>query len=84
MIAALGGVEAIVFSAGIGEHSPEVRAGACAAFGFLGLRLDEGKNASAADDGDIAAEDSAVRVLVIRAEEDWEIACECRRVLGGA
>lgn len=81
MIAALGGVDAIVFSAGIGEHSPEVRAAACEVFEFLGLRLNAEKNAEVETDGDIAAAKSSVRVLVIRAEEDWEIAGECWRVL---
>lgn len=82
MTASLGGLDAIVFSAGIGEHSPEVRAAACEPFACLGLRLDPAKNAGSPVDTDIAAADSGVRALVIRAEEDWEIACECQRLLG--
>jgi acetate kinase len=81
MIASLGGIDALVFTAGIGEHSPEVRAGACEPFAFLGLRVDAAKNAGSPVDSDIAAGDSAVRVLVIRAQEDWAIACECWRLL---
>ncbi len=79
MIAVLGGVDAIVFSAGVGENSPEVRAAACDNFAFLGLKLDPGKNMQPLldNDKDISAPDAAVRVLVIRAQEDWMIAREC-------
>jgi acetate kinase len=81
MIAVLGGVDALVFTAGVGENSPDVRAAVCDNFAFLGLRLDQGKNAQAPMDGhldiDISARDATVRVLVIRAQEDWMIAREC-------
>ena len=80
MIAVLGGIDALVFTAGIGENSPEVRAAACANFGFLGLKLDSAKNAPSAVDKVISLPDSAVRVLVVRAQEDWAIARECRRL----
>ena len=81
MIAVLGGIDALVFSAGIGEHSPEVRAAACANFAFLGLKLDAAKNAQSPADQEISLSDSAVRVLIIRAQEDWAIAQECSRLL---
>ena len=81
MLASLGGLDALVFTAGIGENSPEVRACACEPFSFLGLRLDAAKNAGATGDVEIAAADSTVRVLVIRAQEDWAIARECWRLL---
>jgi acetate kinase len=77
MIAVLGGMEALVFTAGIGENSPEVRAAACANFGFLGLKLDAAKNAQSSADQDISSSDSAVRVLIVRAQEDWAIARDC-------
>jgi len=77
MIAALGGIDALVFTAGIGENSPEVRAAACANFGFLGVNLDAAKNAQSSADQDISLPDSAVRVLVVRAQEDWAIARDC-------
>jgi acetate kinase len=77
MIAALNGVDAIVFTAGIGENSPEVRAAVCGRFTFLSLVLDSAKNADAHSDQDIAAPESKVRVLVVRAQEDWAIAREC-------
>jgi acetate kinase len=77
MAAVLGGMDAVVFTAGIGENSPQVRTAACRLLEFLGIKLDEEKNADPALDADIAAADSRVRVLVIRAEEDWAIAAEC-------
>jgi acetate kinase len=82
MVAVLGGIDALVFTAGVGENSAEVRAAACAPLGFLGLKLDDAANARRGPDGDIAALDSAVRVLIIRAQEDWAIAKECWRLCG--
>lgn len=81
MIAVLGGVDALVFSAGIGENSPEVRAAACATLGFAGVNLDSSKNAQTSRDQDISLAGSPVRVLVIRAQEDWAIAKECWRMV---
>ncbi len=77
MAAVLGGIDALVFTAGVGENSPEVRAEACKGLEFLGLKLDSKKNARPSLDQDISTTDSSVRVLVIRAEEDWAIAKEC-------
>lgn len=80
MAAVLGGVGALVFSAGIGENSPDVRGAACETLGFLGVALDAAKNATAALDADVSAARSRVQVLVIRAQEDWAIARECWRL----
>jgi acetate kinase len=80
MIAVLGGIDALVFTAGIGENSPEVRAAACESFGFLGAKLDPAKNAQSPPDQEISRFDSAVRILIVRAQEDWAIARECRRL----
>jgi acetate kinase len=77
MIASLGGIDALVFTAGIGENSPEVRAATCQKFLFLGLELDPSKNDSPQADKDIASRSSTVRVLLIRAQEDWAIAHAC-------
>jgi acetate kinase len=77
MVAVLGGVDVLIFTAGVGENSVEVREAACKQLGFLGLTLDEAANAQRSPDGDIATPDSAVRVLIIRAQEDWAIAREC-------
>jgi len=81
MIATLGGIDALVFTAGIGENSPEVRAAACANFEFLGLKLDPTKNSQSPADQEISPSDSGVRVLIVRAQEDWAIARDCWRLM---
>jgi acetate kinase len=81
MIAVLGGVDALVFTAGIGENSPEVRTAACANFEFLGLKLDTARNSHSAVDREISMSDSVVRVFIVRAQEDWVIARECWRLM---
>jgi acetate kinase len=80
MAASLGGVDALTFTAGIGENSPEVRKAACANLGFLGVELDDAKNSSLKPDAEISSPMSKIRVLVIRAQEDWAIARECARL----
>jgi acetate kinase len=80
MLASLGGLDALVFTAGIGENSAAIRASVCAAFEFLGLSLDLTKNNAKPMDRDIAHPNSKVRVLVIHTQEDWAIAQECRKI----
>jgi acetate kinase len=80
MLAVLGGVDALVFTGGVGENSPQLRAALSKQLAFLGLQLDTEKNAAPHADQDIAAPDSAVRVLVVRAGEEWEIARACYRL----
>lgn len=78
MLASLAGLDALIFTAGVGENDASVRAAACEAFAFMGLKLDVEKNRTrSTHDRDIAAADSTVRVLVIHTEEDWTIAQEC-------
>lgn len=86
MAAVLGGLDALVFTAGVGENSSEVRAGACEKLGFLGVRINQNKNSltSSEQDRDIASTESPVRVLIIRAQEDWAIARACLRLAGAA
>jgi len=81
MIAVLGGIDALVFTAGIGENSPEVRAAACGNFSFLGLKLDPAKNGQSPADQEISLSESTVRVLIVRAQEDWAIARDCWRLI---
>src|SRR5262249_23287499 len=76
MVAVLGGVDALIFSAGIGENSPEVRSAASMQLGFLGFTLDPAANVKASADADIATADSRVRILVIRAQEGWAVSRE--------
>lgn len=80
MAASLGGLDVIVFTAGIGENAAAVRLATCAKLGFLGIQLDEEKNSSVKPDSEISNPPSKARVLVIRAQEDWSIACECVRL----
>jgi acetate kinase len=77
MLAALGGLDALVFAGGIGENSAEVRAAVVESFAFLGLKLDGQKNAQSPADQDISAAGSAVPVIIVRTQEDWAIAQEC-------
>ena len=81
MAASMGGLDALVFTAGVGENSSGLRMAACANLRFLGVTLDEMRNAHVEPDQDIAASGSSVRVLVIRTQEDWAIARECWRVM---
>lgn len=77
MAAVLGGMDALVFTAGVGENSADVRAAVCRGLEFFGVLLDSEANARPSLDQDISIPESRVRVLVIRAEEDWAIAKEC-------
>jgi acetate kinase len=82
MTAALGGIDALIFSAGIGENSPEVRSAACSNFKFLGIELDPERNSRSLLDQDISAAASTVRVLIVRAQEEWFIARACWQLVG--
>ncbi|NEP38088.1 MULTISPECIES: acetate kinase [Okeania] len=77
MLASLGGMDVLVFTAGIGERSVIVREKTCENFEFLGLKIDKEKNIKPGIDTDISTSDSTVRILVVHTEEDWAIACEC-------
>lgn len=83
MAASLGGVDALVFTGGVGERAPVVRARAADGLGFLGVALDATRNDDGADDREIGAPGSAVRTFVIVAREDLQIAHEVRGVLAG-
>ncbi len=82
MTAAMDGLDALLFTGGIGEHQPRVRAEAAAGLGFLGVAIDQGHNDDAAGDSDISARSARVRTLVITAREDVEVARQVRTVLG--
>ncbi len=81
MAAALGGIDALAFTGGVGEHSAEVRSQAVAGLGFLGLAIDEAANAATSADADISSNQAAARTIVITAHEDLEIARQVRGVL---
>ena len=81
MAVALDGLDALVFTAGMGENSAAVREAVCSRLEFLGVELDPSANASAQPDVVVSASGSAVRVTVIEAREDLVAAREARRVL---
>jgi acetate kinase len=83
LAATLGGIDALVFTDRIGEHSAALRAAVCEGLGFMGLELDAAGNASAAADCDIARETSRARVLVLRTREELMVAREVATVVAG-
>jgi acetate kinase len=81
MAAAMGGLDTLVFTGGVGENAAPIRERCAAELGFLGVALDREANESAAGDREIGADGAQVRTLVIEAREDLEIARGVRQVL---
>ena len=81
MAAAIGGLDALVFCGGVGEHAAAVRAGATDGLGFLGVRVDPRRNIECEGDRDVTTPGSPVRTLVVAAREDLEIARQVHSVL---
>jgi acetate kinase len=82
MVAALGGLDALVFTGGVGERAAAIRATAADGLRYLGVALDRKDNDTVDGDADVSARQAAVRTLVIRSREDVEIARQVRAVLG--
>lgn len=82
MVAALGGLDVLVFTGGVGERAPAIRARAAAGLAHLGIEVDPAANAEADGDADIGAPGARVRTFVVTAREDLEIVREVRAVLG--
>ena len=78
---AMGGLDVVVFTAGVGEHSPFVRSVSCEGLGFMGLDFDEARN-EAATSGEalISTDDSRVKAVVIPTNEELAIALETERL----
>jgi acetate kinase len=83
MVAALGGLDVLVFTGGVGERSAPVRWRAVEGLGYLGVALDEDANGTAQPDQELTAAGAPVRSFVVEAREDLEIARGVRQVLGG-
>ena len=81
MAASMGGVDAIVFTGGVGEHAPRVRDLVCEALGFLGAAIDPACNVSCDGEAIISVFDARVAVLVIPAQENWMVARESVRLV---
>ena len=77
MLPSLNGLDALIFTAGVGENAAIVRQKTCDGFAFLGWQLDSQHNEVASGDRNIAANDSSIPIFVIHTEEDWVIAQEC-------
>ncbi|HUB77031.1 MAG TPA: acetate kinase, partial [Solirubrobacteraceae bacterium] len=83
MAASLGGLDVLAFTGGVGEHSATVRARAAERLGFAGVRIDAERNERLDGEGEIGQAGADVRVLVVSAREDLEMARQVRLVLGG-
>ena len=81
MAAAMGGLDVLVFTGGVGENASQVRAETVKGLAFLGLEIDPELNANAVPDADISAPSVEFPTLVIKAREDIEVAREVRKVL---
>ena len=77
MAASAGGIDALVFTGGVGENAPRVRLAVCERLKFLGVVVNSTLNASHAGEGIVSDQSSNVSVIVIPAEENWIIAQEC-------
>ena len=84
MAATLGGIDALVFTAGVGEGSPEIRKRVCEKLKYLGLELDRAANENCKPDADISMPASTARILVIATREDLTIMRETRRLVGSS
>lgn len=82
MAASLGGLDLLVFTAGIGERSPDVRAATVDGLGFLGLALDPAANAAVDGDADITGPGASARTVVVAAREDLEVARQVADTVG--
>jgi acetate kinase len=83
MAAAIDGLDVLVMTGGIGEHSAQVRADAVRGLSHLGLAVDEARNDQASPDVDISTADATARTVVVAAHEEIEIARQVTALLGG-
>lgn len=82
-IAAMNGVDAIVFTAGIGENDPVLRSEVCKYFGYMGIKIDEEKNKLRGEEVEISTPDSAVKVYVVPTNEELAIAKDTLEIVNG-
>ena len=81
--AAMGGVDAIIFTAGVGENGPDTRANAVSGLEYMGVKLDAEKNKVRGKEADVSADDAKVRVLVIPTNEELMIAMDTAALVKG-
>jgi acetate kinase len=82
MVAALGGLDVLVFTGGVGENAPAVRSRLCADLAYVGVGVDSEANDIVQGDAEVSTSGAAVRTLVIVAREDLEVVRQVREVLG--
>ncbi len=80
-VAAMGGVDAIVFTAGIGENTPSLRSKLCESLSYLGITLDEERNQTRGQDIEISTPDSKVKVFIIPTDEEVVIARDTAAII---
>jgi len=83
MSAAMDGMDALVFTGGVGENAPAVRSAAAEGLRYLGVAIDEPRNEAASGDDEIGLPDAGARALVVTSREDLEIGRQVRKLLGG-
>ena len=81
VLRAMGGVDAVIFTAGVGENGPETRESACAGLEFLGIKIDPEKDKVRGKEMDVSADDAKVRVLVIPTNEELMIAMDTAAIV---
>jgi len=81
MAASMAGIDALVFTGGVGERSATVRERVCAGLDFLGVDIDRDRRAPGSGDAEIGRDDARVRTFVIAAREDLEVARGVRELL---
>jgi acetate kinase len=83
LLPALGGVDALIFTGGVGEHHAGIRAAVATKLAFMGVEidLDSNNHLSLPPDRDLATDRSTVRILAIHTQEEWEIATACWQYL---
>lgn len=84
MVAALGGLDMLVFTGGVGQHHTAVRAALCRDLEFVGVQVDSARNSEANADADLTGEGSRVRVVVVESREDVEIARQTEEAVRGS
>jgi len=82
MVAALGGLDVLVFTGGVGENAPAIRARLAADLAWLGVSVDSAANEAVSGDAEVTGSGGTVRTLVIVAREDLEVVRQVREVLG--
>jgi acetate kinase len=83
-VGVMGGIDALIFTAGVGENNAYIREHITNNLDIFGIKMDKRKNNSAKGEADISRDRSNVRILIIPANEELEIARQCKSLLEGS